>query len=1019
MKNIFILIIIVVFNSSISFAQKEIDIKENTDHKSKPINPNSTQTVNDKIEIKNSKGASIITITDEGSNAGSITIPQSSPGTTSNKLYNEGGTLKFDGTIVGNGGADSINQLGDAKYDGSSLFIGYQAGNNDDATVNHNTGVGRRTLYSNTTGAYNTSSGELALYSNVEGNYNVAIGSEALISNTEGNSNTAIGTLALNANTTGNENIGIGLFANRFNQQGSKNTIIGHYAGHGTNNHNKSGNVFLGYHAGYHEFGDNKLYINNDSSSAPLIWGDFAVDSLRINGNIHVTGNITTDGNTIAVTSIDDLTDGKFDGSSLFLGLNAGNSDDGTSNSNTALGYNSLASNTSGIDNTALGYEVLKMNSTGQRNSAIGKWALYSNTTGGQNTANGFESLYSNTTGFFNTAIGMSSLFTNTEGFSNTAIGRSSLQLNTLGGQNSALGVSALFNNTTGSYNVGIGFESNSNNQEGSKNTIIGYQAGKGTNNHSKSGNIFIGHKAGFFETGNNKLYIQNDSSSTPLIWGDFSDGAEEVKINGNFHVTGNITSDGSIGAVEINDLSDARTDGSSIFLGSNSGFIDDGLNFNTGLGVYSLHTNTSGTLNTGIGVSSLRSNTIGSYNVALGNSSNYYNQSGSRNTIIGYEAGRGTSLHNKSGNIFIGHKAGYYETGNDKLYIQNDSSSSPLIWGNFADGNKKVKINGDFETTGDIFSSANLVAIGENSEIGGNNSFAFGYYSNSSGGSSYAMGNFALASATSAYAFGNGAKATGASSHAYGSNAQANGDFSTAIGSNVFADGDYSKAIGTNAKITANGSMFLADNSTSTVHTTVIDNIFNARFANGYKLFTNSNLSVGAQMLAGANSWTVISDSTKKENFRVVNADEVLSKISKFNLRSWNYKGQDPTKFRHYGPMAQEFYNAFGNDGIGTVGNDTTIASADFDGINLIAIQALERRTNVQNDLINEMMKEIKQLKIRNSQLEQVNNDLKSSYDELNKKISNYSTIENRLNKLETLLSKQSDQNSSLTFNN
>jgi hypothetical protein len=63
-------------------------------------------------------------------------------------------------------------------------------------------------------------------------------------------------------------------------------------------------------------------------------------------------------------------------------------------------------------------------------------------------------------------------------------------------------------------------------------------------------------------------------------------------------------------------------------------------------------------------------------------------------------------------------------------------------------------------------------------------------------------------------------------------------------------------------------------------------------------------------------------------------------------NLTSWNYKQQNPQIFRHYGPMAQDFYAAFGKDRYGAIGNDTTINSADFDGVNLIAIQALEKRT-------------------------------------------------------------------------
>ena len=81
---------------------------------------------------------------------------------------------------------------------------------------------------------------------------------------------------------------------------------------------------------------------------------------------------------------------------------------------------------------------------------------------------------------------------------------------------------------------------------------------------------------------------------------------------------------------------------------------------------------------------------------------------------------------------------------------------------------------------------------------------------------------------------------------------------------------------------------------------------------------------------------------------------------------------------------MAQEFYNAFGNDGIGTVGNDTTIASADFDGINLIAIQALEKRTNKQKNIIKTLETRINDLENRNRNLNVIN----SEYGSINSKL-------------------------------
>ena len=43
---------------------------------------------------------------------------------------------------------------------------------------------------------------------------------------------------------------------------------------------------------------------------------------------------------------------------------------------------------------------------------------------------------------------------------------------------------------------------------------------------------------------------------------------------------------------------------------------------------------------------------------------------------------------------------------------------------------------------------------------------------------------------------------------------------------------------------------------------------------------------------------------------------------------------------------MAQDFYAAFGHDGLGQIGSETTINSGDLAGILMIAVEALEKRT-------------------------------------------------------------------------
>ena len=111
----------------------------------------------------------------------------------------------------------------------------------------------------------------------------------------------------------------------------------------------------------------------------------------------------------------------------------------------------------------------------------------------------------------------------------------------------------------------------------------------------------------------------------------------------------------------------------------------------NIGVGSYSLFENTHGYHNISIGIYSGFSNSVGINNVNIGSAANYFNQEGDNNTIIGYRAGRGTALHNKSGNVFIGYQAGYNEVLSNKLYIANTDTSTPLIGGDFS--NKQVYI--------------------------------------------------------------------------------------------------------------------------------------------------------------------------------------------------------------------------------------------------------------------------------------------------------------------------------------
>ena len=571
-QNIILSICIILFLLRPLYAQNKNLTREDSLKFGVISSVSSSDANQDKIEFKNETGNSIITFTDEGNNGGSITLKQISPFKTLNKLYNEGGILKFNGTPVGGLGATELNELSDVIFDGSSLFLGIGSGASNGVNTGLNTALGLNSINKNSNGIDNVAIGAYALY-----------------------------------NISGSFNVGIGGSSNYYNALGSKNTIIGYQAGYGEIGYGQTGNVFLGYQAGYSELGSNLLYIENSNSSLPLIWGNFTDGSEKviINGDFHVTGNISSDVTSSGANTIDDLLDAKHDGTNLFIGNLSGSTYSGGSNTNTALGY---------------------------------------------------ESMKNITTGGGNTAIGNVSLKANTTGFQNTSIGNSSLSSNTTGNRNVAVGVSALNANTTGKQNTVIGTLADANNQGGTNNTIIGFEAGKGTSAHSKTGNVFLGFQAGYNETGNNKLYIDNSNSSSPLIWGDFTDGGENVKINGDFHVTGSISSDGNgLGASQIDELSDAKYDGTNLFVGFGSGINSDittsnntalgkealkniiGGDWNVSIGFQSMYSNTSGFSNLASGAQALYSNTTGQYNTANGTSALYTNNTGQNNVANGF----------------------------------------------------------------------------------------------------------------------------------------------------------------------------------------------------------------------------------------------------------------------------------------------------------------------------------------------------------------------------------------------
>jgi len=216
---------------------------------------------------------------------------------------------------------------------GNSVFIGLEAGGDDDFSVNANVGIGyqaldsivsgagncaigTQTLKSSKTGSENVAIGPNSMTKNTSGTRNIGIGSQALHQNTSGFNNSAIGFRSLYSNTTGVYNVAhgsgallrsttasfntaIGVGASASSTTAEKNSCVGYYSFH--NHKNGKENVAMGYYA-----------LFQDTS------GDY----------------------------------------------------------NTAIGSYSMQKNFSGIRNVAIGYQSL-VNSLGSGNVAIGHQAGY------------------------------------------------------------------------------------------------------------------------------------------------------------------------------------------------------------------------------------------------------------------------------------------------------------------------------------------------------------------------------------------------------------------------------------------------------------------------------------------------------------------------------------------------------------------------------------------------------------------------------------------------------------------
>jgi hypothetical protein len=175
-------------------------------------------------------------------------------------------------------------------------------------------------------------------------------------------------------------------------------------------------------------------------------------------------------------------------------------------------------------------------------------------------------------------------------------------------------------------------------------------------------------------------------------------------------------------------------------------------------------------------------------------------------------------------------------------------------------------------------------------------------------------------------------------------------------------ARGVGSFAAGSNALAKHDGSFVWADASSSSPLETTGNNQFIVRAVGGTTFISDAFAGSfsGVTLTSGAGSWSNLSSREAKEEIRPVDVQAVLERLSQLSISTWKYKSQS-SKIRHMGPMAEDFYSAFG---LGE--NPTRLTTIDTDGVALAAIQGLYRLLQEKAQKIRSLEKRLEALETR-----------------------------------------------------
>jgi hypothetical protein len=367
---------------------------------------------------------------------------------------------------------------------------------------------------------------------------------------------------------------------------------------------------------------------------------------------------------------------------------------------------------------------------------------------------------------------------------------------------------------------------------------------------------------------------------------------------------------------------------------------------------------------NTFIGYSVGANTTTGDNNVFSGSQAGYNNTTGEGNVFSGYKAGYENTTG--SGNIFSGIYAGFFNTtGSGNVFSGHAAGNSNTtglqnVFLGFATGQANTK---GYQN---VFSGA---WAGSSNTTGNNNVFS-GYnagFNNTTGTHNLFLGYYAGSDETSSSKL--------YIETDYGSRAAPliYGDFATdLVGINgvlgvgtqlptstlhvTRADGSAQILVEeTNATVAARTLFELKNNGNTkfTVNNTAAGVAW--AFANSGTDFRLSRQGSGAVEFILSNdgnltiqgNLTELSSREQKHNITAMSSQTVLNKVLALPIKEWSYK-DSIDNIRHIGPMAEDFYQAFG---LGE--SETGIATLDTSGVALAAIQGLNEKLTEQDEAL------------------------------------------------------------------